>query len=278
MIRKLADVSSSNTYNNFTTSHLQIQNVSVGDKKHCFHLSTLKHQTLERLANIDVHMKSRLDKDMGMKLSNKSVNNNNLNQSGYRSKPCKRFVTLGTDYRGRTGNQMFQVASLVGTALRYDIIPIIPKWFALNRYFELPNVIDLKLNKLFNVVKCKCRKSAVFYNCTKEFNSMKNISLHGYLQSWKYFEGANDVIKAIFKFKTKHLFNANGFLSNVYIAGFQRVCIHIRHGDITSKARIDDGYVTAGLDFIEKAKEFYINKYSIYISSSVMIKLGVEDI
>ncbi|XP_053398444.1 galactoside 2-alpha-L-fucosyltransferase Sec1-like [Mercenaria mercenaria] len=242
-------------------SQCMIQNISFSNKNCCFRLSSSEHQTLEHLAEKDIQMESGLNKDIEMEDRTERRTVNNLNQLGNQSKPCRCFVTLG-DYRGRIGNQMFQIASLVGLAYKYDVISVIPKMFPLAKYFELPNIINLKLNKLYNTVKCVCRKSAAFCNCAKEFNSEKNVTLYGYLQSWKHFKESNEVIKTVFKFKTKHLFNAKRFLSNVSIADFQLVCIHIRRGDITSKAKIAEGYAVAGLDYIEKAKQFFINKYS----------------
>jgi hypothetical protein len=48
---------------------------------------------------------------------------------------------------GRFGNQMFQFASLLGTAQKYDILPIIPANYPINKYFDLPNWIPLDSNE-----------------------------------------------------------------------------------------------------------------------------------
>ncbi|XP_053387664.1 galactoside alpha-(1,2)-fucosyltransferase 2-like [Mercenaria mercenaria] len=248
-------------YTNLWTNLLQSSFTS--DKmtpKYCFKLFTLKYRTLEHITKMDA-IDSSKDRDIGLKMTDKNDTGNTSNKFGIKSKACRRFVTLG-GYKGRMGNQMFEFASLVGTAYKYDVIPVIPTLFPLKRYFDLPNIVDLKLNKLVNVVNCVCGKSAVYYNCTQEFNTGKNISLHGYLQSWKYFKEASDIIKTVFKVKSNHLLNAQRFLTNVSIAGYQLVCIHIRRGDILAKAKIDDGYAVADLDFMDKAIFFYRNKYS----------------
>ncbi|XP_060605154.1 galactoside 2-alpha-L-fucosyltransferase Sec1-like [Ruditapes philippinarum] len=173
---------------------------------------------------------------------------------------CGRFITRGA-YKGRIGNQMFQIASLLGTAHKYDILPIIPENYPINKYFDLPNRIPLDSNELLNIVKCEALKSAVYYNCSREIKSGKNITMLGYLQSWKYFYGAYDIIKYVFRLKEKYLLQAKKFLSRVSLTGYKRVCIHVRRGDITSNKKQTIGYAIADMKFIEKAREFFKMRY-----------------
>ncbi|XP_060552855.1 galactoside 2-alpha-L-fucosyltransferase Sec1-like [Ruditapes philippinarum] len=173
---------------------------------------------------------------------------------------CKRFITI-EDYQGRIGNQMFQIASLIGIAYKYDITPLIPATFSLNTIFDMPNV-ENNTSTISNVVKCKEKKYAVYYNCKHEIETGKNISLYGFLQSWKYFYRCLDLIKIVFKIKPKYSISAQKFLSRVSFNGYKSVCIHVRRGDMTSAAHQKKGYTVAGLEFIEKAKQFYKYKYS----------------
>ncbi|XP_060580547.1 galactoside alpha-(1,2)-fucosyltransferase 2-like [Ruditapes philippinarum] len=173
---------------------------------------------------------------------------------------CNRFITRGA-HLGRIGNQMFQIASLLGTAHKYDILPIIPENYPINKYFDLPSRIHIDNNES-NMVKCKQLKSAVYYNCSRAINTGKNITMLGFCQSWKYFYGAYDIVKSVFRFKDRYLHSAKEFLSRVSLPGYKRVCIHIRRGDITSKKNRNYGYVIADLKFIEKAKEFFRIKYA----------------
>ena len=174
---------------------------------------------------------------------------------------CNCFITIGA-HMGRIGNQMFEIASLLGTAYKYDVVPLIPANYPINKYFELPNLVKPGSIKLSNKVECITNGSAVYYNFTKEITTGKNVTIDGYLQSWKYFYEAYDVIKSVFKLKQKHLLSAQNFLSRVSLNGYKRVCIHVRRGDITSITYQKVGYVIAGLDFIEKAKQYYRKKYS----------------
>lgn len=90
--------------------------------------------------------------------------------------------------------------------------------------------------------------------------SPANVTIHGYLQPKKYFANASDIIREVFKFKLKYLTNAKLFLSRISTAGHQHVCIHVRRGDLLTKNMVDEGLVTAGLDYIEKANGFFIRK------------------
>lgn len=220
--------------------------------KHCFHLS-YKLQSLEILRGIE----SDTDREEG--LGARACKSEETERASDRKK-CQRFVAIGS-YMGRMGNQMFQIASLIGLAHRYDVIPIIPASSQLNQHFDLPNRFNSKESKITNVVNCIAGNSAMFYNCSKAFSSQANITVHGYLQSWKYFANASDIVRKVFKFKSKHLTNAKAFLASISTAGHQRVCIHVRRGDILSKRMVDKGHVAADLDYIGKAQDIFIRKY-----------------
>ncbi|XP_053390587.1 galactoside alpha-(1,2)-fucosyltransferase 2-like [Mercenaria mercenaria] len=191
--------------------------------------------------------------------SNDLSANESLISSFRKNEHCNRFVTVGRS-AGRMGNQMFEIASVLGVAYVYDIIPVIPETFPLNQYIDLPNRYDQNLEGLKNVVNCVCRKAAVFYSCTKYLNSTANVTIHGYLQSWKYFKDNKHIIRQIFTLKNKHILNARQFLANVTKHGYQHVCIHVRRGDFLGRSK--RGYTVANVSFIEKAKDFYIKKYS----------------
>lgn len=178
-----------------------------------------------------------------------------------RSRSCNRFIMVN-DLRGRTGNQMFLVASLIGLAYKYDVIPVIQEKMSLPRIFKLPNRIKTEsFGGIHDVITCDCKTAAVYYNCSKELNSGKNISLRGYLQSWKYFEQGKHIIRDIFRSETIHVVKARKFLQTIARPGYQRVSIHVRRGDITRSDARKRGYGTGNIAFIEKARRFYVKRY-----------------
>ncbi|XP_053388763.1 galactoside 2-alpha-L-fucosyltransferase Sec1-like [Mercenaria mercenaria] len=218
-------------------------NLQINDAKICFYLSW-KHP-------LNVPADDELSRHL---IREKSTTLNN------RSKElCKRFVTI-SKLPGRIGNQMFEIASVIGVAYSYDLIPIIPHMSVLNKYIDLPNRFNTSLKGLENVVNCHCRKAAVFYSCESSLNSTANVTMHGYLQSWKYFNDAEHIIRKVYSLKKVHIINARKFLDSVTTYGYQHVCIHVRRGDFLRKR--SEGYTTAGVDFIERARNFYKNKYS----------------
>ncbi|XP_053387697.1 galactoside alpha-(1,2)-fucosyltransferase 2-like [Mercenaria mercenaria] len=225
------------------------------NQKRCFTLSRNVHN----LADLYKLNEERVKLVTRSRQRNTGNNEESIRRLG--SKACKRFVGL-VPAQGRTGNMMFQVASIIGIAYMYDVIPIIPEELPLNKYFDLPNTIKRNNNVLENVERLVCYPAARYRNLTKAFNSKSNITVHGYLQSWKYFEHARDIIRSVFKFKTKHLLKARQYLSSIYMTDYQQVCIHVRRGDTANKVMIKFGYAVAGVDFIEKARKCYIERFS----------------
>ena len=170
---------------------------------------------------------------------------------------CNRFITLGRSC-GRTGNQMFQIASLIGIAYLYDMIPMIPQQM-LCRYFSIPNTYDTNQLSIRNSTNCTFIKPAAFQTCKDEWNSTANVTMWGLLQSWKYFDGAKDIVRNIFRLSKQHVNNARQFLMNVTKSGFQHVCIHVRRGDLLRKSYKQ--YNVPGVGFIKRAMEFYVKTF-----------------
>ena len=172
------------------------------------------------------------------------------------SKSCNRFITIGKSC-GRMGNQMFQVASVIGIAFKYDMIPVIPKKM-LYIYFDLPNTYDTNHHQLEKSTNCSCIKTAAFHNCQETWNSTVNVSMRGLLQSWKYFIDARHIIKNIFTIKRDHIENAKKFMSNSTKNGYQHVCIHVRRGDFLNTYK---QYYVPDASFIQRAMSFYVKTF-----------------
>ena len=227
--------------------------------KRCFYLPSIKHN-LDGNSSVFTQGKYiAYSKEANILTEHYAPNKSD--KVKYKPILCKRFITIGR-YFGRIGNQMFQIASLIGTAYSYDLIPVIPYNNKINNYFDLPYLKKLDANKLLNVVECKEMISTVYNNCTEAINTGHNISMYGYMQSWKYFNEARDIIRTVFKLKQNHWTNARTFLSRVSLKGYKIVCIHIRRGDILSKRYQELGFVTAGLEYIGNATQFFKTKYT----------------
>lgn len=231
--------------------------VSVNDSKEilefgksCFHLSWKTSSTLLSMRELN-SLKNTDDDRYGDKP--------NFDQP----KQCKRYLTISSPI-GRLGNQMFRLASAIGIAYKYDFIPVIPKevYYRLNGTFNLPNIVDTDKEKLFNLKTCRGHKTAYFYNFKEQIFSGSNVSMVGFLQSWKYFAEARDVILKLFRFKPSLVLKAKLFLANVTRNANQIVCIHVRRRDMRATRNSVKGFAVANIGFIRRAKEFFVKKYS----------------
>ncbi|XP_060556200.1 uncharacterized protein LOC132716883 [Ruditapes philippinarum] len=86
-------------------------------------------------------------------------------------KSCNRYITIWKSC-GRMGNQMFQVASVIGIAYQYDMTPLFP-YKMLYIYFNLPNRYDTNLQHVENSTNCLCSKTATFKSCKESWNSTR---------------------------------------------------------------------------------------------------------
>lgn len=137
---------------------------------------------------------------------------------------------------GRLGNNLFQIAAAIGYAKKYGYewradtgsgvsdpyssihktFPNLPKenFGGGNRYHEHPNR--------------RCEKHSTHFNdCHFDYHPIPdlgdNVSLTGFFQSWKYFEGQDEEIKKVFALP--------------HIAGYEDyVSIHVRRGDYVQHA------------------------------------------
>jgi len=127
------------------------------------------------------------------------------------------FSRLGK--KGNLGNQMFQIASTVGIALKNDQEFSFPKW-EYSEYFITKLPLIQKFEN-FESVKEKSYK----YNDLKLEEG--NYDLDGWLQSEKYFD--ERIIKGLFLFEEKFI---NGLLNNYkFLFNKKTIIISIRRGD-----------------------------------------------
>ncbi|XP_053392394.1 galactoside 2-alpha-L-fucosyltransferase Sec1-like [Mercenaria mercenaria] len=179
---------------------------------------------------------------------------NGRNSSTYREFSCNHFMEL-TSMGGRIGNQLFEIAALFGISFEYDYIPIIDPSFPLLKYFDLPNVLRMNLNKLSI---CSPESFGIYIECfdNLKYNKGFNMTIHGYFQSWKYFKNSSDTIREILKIRTTYMQTARLFLQDHSKVGFKNICIHVRRADMNIDSNQRLGYAVAPISFIYKAINF----------------------
>ncbi|XP_052787104.1 galactoside alpha-(1,2)-fucosyltransferase 2-like [Mya arenaria] len=183
----------------------------------------------------------------------------NKTETAIRNPNCKTYISLSL-MPGRTGNDMFQVAALIGIAKRNGLIPLLNDRLSKMDWFYFPDLnFDFPLE---NVKKHHVEMPGVYADETENLNPAYNWTVRGYLQSWKYFENAASVVRQIFKIKSVYMTPAKNFLNSISKTGYVNVCLHYRRGDMLMTSAIRRGYTVAGLDFVAKAMTFYEQKFT----------------
>lgn len=136
------------------------------------------------------------------------------------------------DFRGELGNNLFQLAALIGHAERFGYDFCIPYHRDRPKNLEISSIFDYSyIYKNINVPEYRCRdmyapelERSFGY---QEIPKIDNISINGYFQSEKYFRHISDKLRCVyFKFQKKH----TDYVSEKYgeVLSRNTVAIHIR--------------------------------------------------
>lgn len=116
------------------------------------------------------------------------------------------YLNLGN--YGRLGNQLFQIASTIGIAVKNNTDYGFPVW-QYSKYFDgnfpIAYVRDFKTYK----------EKSPYYEEIR-LDTQVNWNLEGYFQSWKYFDHCKDLILDTFSFSKSKI---------------NKIAIHVRRGD-----------------------------------------------
>lgn len=125
---------------------------------------------------------------------------------------------------GRLGNQLFRVATIIGESEKKNIDYFIPKeWEHVEKFPNLKNVYsisDINKNITNHYSEPKFGFNEIPYNGGL-------LSIHGYFQSYKFFEGVEDKIIDSFRFYSEN----TEMVKYNFNSGKKRLCVHVRHGD-----------------------------------------------
>ena len=160
---------------------------------------------------------------------------------------------------GRLGNWLFQCASAFGIAntLRYQFC--IEPSHPLNTFFDINYMCNLTISAMRNIKtldEMECRNKTWTKN--KSYLSY-NLSINGFLQSWKYFDSVSREVRKMLSFKPNILLAARQIVENIKnkSQSIVTVGIHIRRGDFQWRPHQEMGYTIASTDYISKAMNFY---------------------
>ena len=151
---------------------------------------------------------------------------------------------------GRFGNQLFQIAALVGYGYKNSLDVKLPRWYCelsdtlFEEYF--PNYTSTEINEsdFFNMYNEPFFK----YN---EIPLLDNLNLKGYFQSFRYFNDFENEIKKLFSPKNEIIKKDDNIVS-----------LHIRRGDYKlhslSHAIVDGEYYKKCYDYYGHDKTYFI--------------------
>ncbi|RKS45138.1 glycosyl transferase family 11 [Gillisia mitskevichiae] len=191
--------------------------------------------------------------------------------------------------QGGLGNQMFQyaIARILGEKNHTPVV-LEKSFFILKekkpghtpRDFEL-NIFnneylissDLHVNKFTNLSflnkvrkKLGCNYPKTFLEEKFTFNPeallvKPPVILHGYFQSYKYYDGYEALVKQIFEFPVNKLDEVNSSL--LYrIKETTAISIHIRRGDFINDMKTKTFHGNCSIDYYLKAINFFVSKFS----------------
>jgi hypothetical protein len=139
------------------------------------------------------------------------------------------YLNLGN--YGRLGNQLFQIASTIGIAVRNNTSYGFPMWRYTSQFdgnFPIAPALNFKTYK----------EDSPYY---REINLDTNYdwNLDGYFQSWKYFDHCKDLILDTFRFNHSKI---------------DRIAIHVRRGDYVQLQHV---HPILKLDYYWSAMEYF---------------------
>jgi hypothetical protein len=164
---------------------------------------------------------------------------------------------------GRLGNNLFQIALLIGLKEKYGSNYFIPTW---RHSKDFPNVlcnekISLKPNKFYNEPKY----------CHNEIPSTENLEgdlmdFKGYFQSYKYFSHCRESILEAFKF-TEEVYNKSWLFFEKNKLDTKNLCVvHIRRTDYLQKQNFHSNLLDRTSYYIDAIKEMKkdVNKFLVF--------------
>lgn len=195
--------------------------------------------------------------------------NKNIKKKVQFSKPIVRKELVG-----RLGNQMFQYASALGIACKKGGEACIIETSESNNLDDLRNSKDDLVNvckgpfstcddnKTSNNFKVIPEKGYAKYDI-KHFMTSGNIEIQtdldqGFLQSYKYFNDIEDVVRKKFTFNKKISTSVHSYMKTIRTSGTKVIGIHARRGD-----HLELGYMKfPPISYFKMAKLYFKNKYN----------------
>lgn len=151
------------------------------------------------------------------------------------------FVYRDLGNNGRLGNCLFQTATTLAIAKRFNVIAKFPEW-KYAKYFKKPLNQTIQPDEIthhypepyFHYTEIDPNGENVFL--LKHDNEKKVINLHGYFQSERYWNDCKDLIIEQFEFEPTLKYRSLELIKNIKQTNGNKelVSVHFRFGDYTN--------------------------------------------
>ena len=164
------------------------------------------------------------------------------------------FMTWAPVSLSKTGNRLFQLATLIATAKTVCYTPVVhhQEIKYIDEIFELQNVKRIDLDMIY--FRSLREDGAGIYdvNLTSKIDSAYNWTLTGFRQSFKYFEKFSEFIRSSFKIKEKIREDVLRYMC-LFEKDQVKVGLHVRRGNIARPENQGMGYKLSDLDYINRS-------------------------
>ena len=138
------------------------------------------------------------------------------------------ITSSNNETNGRLGNILFRTASLIGISNKCNNKLILPK----SKYVEyfISDLFEGTIEELNCTFKYLSESDFHYTKELYDIESYENVNINGYLQSKKYWEQCEELVKNTFKFNDDFICSVIGKCkSNIFDK--ETIAIHIRRGD-----------------------------------------------
>ena len=176
---------------------------------------------------------------------------------------------------GRLGNQMFEYAALRGIAKNkgYDFMIPTPDRKGIENY-SLHDCFKLSPDRHEGIMEpCQYAQEPYFHFCQELFDTCPdNISLHGFFQSWRYFDNVADELRKDYTFHEGISEPCKEMIESVE----EPIMLHVRRGDpnLTDPRGFKWSYTQCGsmhpvqpVEYYEKALEHFDDDQPVIVFS-----------
>src|SRR6218665_1673996 len=196
-----------------------------------------------------------------------------LYQSYYQPLNVSQFVGFDDSVGDgrRLGNQIFALAAVIYVSQLTGRHPVLQR----SNHLSLEDVFQLNFEHFDNICPCfklseerylsfdEAAETSVF---TASLLARQSILVSGFRQSWKYTRTIDRRLRHHLIFRddienAAEMFLETSLPSGWKRAGFVRVGVHVRRGDIMKPDKVEFGYTVPNETYFQKAMGYFIEKY-----------------